>query len=72
MCHSPSTTVHCVIFMYCNVLCTVEWALSPRPLRSLPLGSTPNTRSNCVRDVYLGGSCRNTSWREDIAIPMLK
>ncbi|GFG38849.1 hypothetical protein Cfor_02156, partial [Coptotermes formosanus] len=50
----------------------LEWALSPRPLRSLPLGSTPNTRSNCVRDVYLGGSCRNTSWREDIAIPMLK
>lgn len=52
--------------------CYEKWALSPRPLRSLPLGSTPNTRSNCVRDVYLGGSCRNTSWREDIAIPMLK
>ncbi|XP_033609101.1 uncharacterized protein LOC111868871 isoform X4 [Cryptotermes secundus] len=50
----------------------LEWALSPRPLRSLPLGSPPNTQSNCVRDVYLGGSCHNTTWREDIAIPMLK
>ncbi|XP_066993495.1 uncharacterized protein raw isoform X3 [Anabrus simplex] len=49
-----------------------EWALSPRPLRSLPLGAPPNCQSNCVRDVYLGGSCRNTTWREDIAIPILK
>lgn len=52
--------------------CCEKWALSPRPLRSLPLGSPPNTQSNCVRDVYLGGSCHNTTWREDIAIPMLK
>nr|CAD7459381.1 unnamed protein product [Timema tahoe] len=50
----------------------LEWALSSRPLRSLPLGSPPNSQSNCVRDVYLGGSIENTSWREDIAVPMLK
>nr|CAD7259413.1 unnamed protein product [Timema shepardi] len=50
----------------------LEWALTSRPLRSLPLGSPPNSQSNCVRDVYLGGSIENTSWREDIAVPMLK
>ncbi|XP_069697772.1 uncharacterized protein raw isoform X9 [Periplaneta americana] len=49
-----------------------DWALSSRPLRSLPLSSPPNTQSNCVRDVFLGGSCRDSTWREDIAIPMLK
>ncbi|XP_021931040.1 uncharacterized protein LOC110835283 isoform X3 [Zootermopsis nevadensis] len=60
---------------FCSIVaefkCCEKWAIS-RPLRSLPLGSPPNTQSNCVRDVYLGGSCRNTNWREDIAIPMLK
>ncbi|XP_069697766.1 uncharacterized protein raw isoform X4 [Periplaneta americana] len=50
----------------------LDWALSSRPLRSLPLSSPPNTQSNCVRDVFLGGSCRDSTWREDIAIPMLK
>ncbi|GLG99492.1 Uncharacterized protein GBIM_05949 [Gryllus bimaculatus] len=50
----------------------LEWAISPRPLRSLQLGAPPNCQSNCVRDVYLGGSCRASTWREDIAIPMLK
>ncbi|KAJ9600897.1 hypothetical protein L9F63_000940, partial [Diploptera punctata] len=50
----------------------LEWALTSRPLRSLPLGSPPNSQNNCERDVYLGGSCRNATWREDIAIPMLK
>nr|CAD7428197.1 unnamed protein product [Timema monikensis] len=44
----------------------LEWALSSRPLRSLPLGSPPNSQSNCVRDVYLGGSIENTTWKSGL------
>lgn len=54
-------------FKFCE-----KWAVSSRPLRSLPLGAAANGQNSSVRDVYLGGSCNNTTWREDIAIPMLK
>ncbi|XP_046986814.1 uncharacterized protein LOC124556841 isoform X1 [Schistocerca americana] len=55
-----------------SVVKLLEWAISSRPLRSLPLGAAANGQNSSVRDVYLGGSCHNTTWREDIAIPMLK
>ncbi|CAL4116899.1 unnamed protein product [Meganyctiphanes norvegica] len=43
----------------------IGWALPRRPLR--PISSTG------VRDVYLGGSIgTGVSWREDLAIPMLR
>ncbi|XP_063245171.1 uncharacterized protein LOC134546333 isoform X3 [Bacillus rossius redtenbacheri] len=51
--------------------CCEKWALS-RPLRNLPVGTPPNNQGNCVRDVYLGGCTEATTWREDVAIPMLK
>merc|ERR1712113_1164452 len=39
------------------------------PIRSqVPL---PSKKSTYVRDVYLGGTCKDTSWRESIAIPLL-
>ncbi|XP_066993493.1 uncharacterized protein raw isoform X2 [Anabrus simplex] len=72
----PLEQLHVNFEQFCAIVaefkCCEKWALSPRPLRSLPLGAPPNCQSNCVRDVYLGGSCRNTTWREDIAIPILK
>lgn len=46
--------------------------MSPQPLRSLQISTPQNGQNNCARDVYLGGTCQNTTWRDDIAIPILK
>ncbi|XP_043207136.1 uncharacterized protein LOC122373284 isoform X2 [Amphibalanus amphitrite] len=46
-----------------------EWVLPQRLARQLSNGSAPTSD---VRDVYLGGTLTNTSWRENIAIPILK
>ena len=34
--------------------------------------SSPEVMVGGVRDVYLGGSCGNSTWREQTAIPLLK
>ncbi|KAK7867197.1 hypothetical protein R5R35_008388 [Gryllus longicercus] len=72
----PLEQLHVNFEQFCAIVAEFKscekWAISPRPLRSLQLGAPPNCQSNCVRDVYLGGSCRASTWREDIAIPMLK
>ncbi|XP_025112006.1 uncharacterized protein LOC112574880 isoform X2 [Pomacea canaliculata] len=37
-------------------------------------GSQKVTHADCVdvHDIYLGGSCGDTNWREDIALPLIK
>lgn len=56
----------------CHLL---AWILPKRTLENIVL-PIPNDSSNFTaanfRDVYLGGSCGLTMWRDEIAIPMLK
>ena len=42
-------------------------AVSNRNIRALPGISEP-----CVRDMFLGGSCGQSTWRQEIAIPELR
>ena len=34
--------------------------------------SSPEVTVGGARDIYLGGSCGSTTWREQTAIPLLK
>ena len=71
--HSPSVLsrtaemMHQLLTPFTRV---AEWVLPQRLARQLSNGNSGSASD--VRDVYLGGTLTNTSWRENIAIPILK
>lgn len=72
----PLDQLHVNFEQFCAIVaefkCGEKWTMSPQPLRSLQISTPQNGQNNCARDVYLGGTCQNTTWRDDIAIPILK
>lgn len=63
--------VRAITAPFCRLL---EWIIPKQALQTVSR-SKPNEQpsSPCgFRDVHLGGSCGSTSWRTDIAIPILK
>lgn len=67
---------NCFFFLVFFTLCFVDgWLNAGRPS---PKGvarcdsSSPEVTVGGARDIYLGGSCGSTTWREQTAIPLLK
>ena len=72
--HSPSVLSRTAEMMHqllTPLTRVAEWVLPQRLARQLSNGNGSAAAAD-VRDVYLGGTLTNTSWRENIAIPILK
>ena len=68
---SPSVLSRTAEMLLTPLTRVAEWVLPQRLARQLSNGNSAAQTAD-QRDVYLGGTLTNTSWRENIAIPILK
>ena len=68
---SPSVLSRTAEMLLTPLTRVAEWVLPQRLARQLSNGNGAAQTAD-QRDVYLGGTLTNTSWRENIAIPILK